>query len=112
MVILGWLLVLIYLSLSFNFSLTTASEVPIFFLSIFLMWEIFFHFKIARTLPTLLVKDNPSTGSGQVYTHNVCDSFTIQALSVFVKAAGTKEIIKVILKKPQVMFILQKGNFL
>ena len=121
MVILGWLLVLIYLSLSFNFSLTTASEVPIFFLSIFLMWEIFFHFKIARTLPTLLVKDNPSTGrstvssdrigSGQVYTHNVYDSFTIQALSVFVNTPGTKEIIEPLLKKPQVMFILQKGNF-
>ena len=103
-VILGWLLILIYLSLSFNFSLTTASEVPIFFLSIFLMWEIFFHFKIARTLPPLLVKDNDG--------RNAYLSFTIEVLSVFVKAAGTKEIIGSLLKKPQVMFILQKGNFL
>ena len=103
-IISGWLIVLIYLSLSFNFSLTTASKIPIFFVSIFLMQEIFFHFKIARILPPLLVKDND--------TRNVYDSFTIEALSVFVNSPGTKDIIKTLLKKPQVEFILQKGNFL
>lgn len=115
-VIFGWLLVLIYLSLSFNFSLTTASKIPIFLESIFLMWEIFFHFKIARILPPLLVKNNPSAGrrspegdSGQV--DSVYNSFTIQALSAFVSHPGTKDIIKALLKKPQVRFILQKGNF-
>ncbi len=104
LVFFGWLLVLIYLSLSFNFSLTVSSKIPIFFLSIFLMWEIFFHFKIARILPPLLIKDNNS--------RNVYDSFTIEALSIFVSFGGTKEIIKALLKKPQVMFILRKGNFL
>lgn len=107
-VILGWLLVLIFLSLSFNFSLTTASKIPVFFFSIFLMWEIFFHFKIARILPPFLVKDNPTEGSGQV--ENVYNSFTIEALSIFIKYPGTKGIIKALLKKPQVKFVLQKAN--
>ncbi|MBI2613822.1 MAG: ATP-dependent Clp protease ATP-binding subunit [Candidatus Levybacteria bacterium] len=105
-IIFAWLLWLVYLSLSFNFSLTTASEVPIFILSIFLMWEIFFHFKISRIPPALEVKDNPSAGSGQV---DVYSSFTIEALSTF-SPFSTKDIVKILLGKPQIKFLLRKGN--
>lgn len=84
------------------------------------MWEIFFHFKIARMRPPFLVKDNPSAGhstvssdrSGSGQVGNVYNSFTIEALSIFVNPPSTKDIIKALLKKPQVVFILQKGNFL
>ena len=103
-VILGWLLVLIYLSLSFNFSLTTASKTPIFFLSIFLMWEIFFHFKIARILPPFLAKDNDGK--------NIYNSFTLEALSIFIKSSSAIDIIKILLRKSQVKFILQKVDLL
>ncbi len=103
-VIFGWLLWLIYLSLSFNLSLTTASKTPAFFLSIFLMWEVFFYFKITRMSPFFLVKDNDN--------RNIYNSFTIETLSIFIKSSSVIDIIKVLLHKPQVKFILQKGDLL
>lgn len=102
--ILVWLLVLIYLSLSFKFSLSAlSSNVPIFFLSIFLMWEIFFRFKVARICPPFLVKDNDGA--------NIYNSFTLEALSIFAESGNSISMIKVLLNKPQMIFILQKADF-
>ncbi len=103
-VIFGWLVVLIYLSLSFNFSLTSASKIPIFFLSIFLMQEVFFRFKVARMSPPLLAKDNDGK--------NIYNSVTIQALSIFISSSRTVDIIKTLLHMSQIRFILQKADIL
>ncbi len=97
-----WLISLIYLSLSFKFSLTTASKTPIFFLSVLLMWEIFYFFKVSRTLPPLLVKDNDKK--------NIYDSFTLEVLNVFLSFSNAINIIKILLHKPQIKFILRKGD--
>ncbi|MDP2637446.1 MAG: ATP-dependent Clp protease ATP-binding subunit [Candidatus Levybacteria bacterium] len=98
-----WLLGLMYFSLSFNFSLTTATKVPLAFLSIFLMWEVFFHFKILRTTPILLAKDNDGK--------NIYDSFTLQALSIVIDSSNSISMIKTLFHTPQIKFIMQKGDF-
>ena len=100
-----WLLALIYSSLSFKFSLTTSSSnIPILFLSIFLMWEIFFRFKVIRISPLVLVKDNDGS--------NIYNSFTLEALSIFTKSVSSIDIIKTLLHKPTIIFILQKAGFM
>ncbi|MBI2028099.1 MAG: ATP-dependent Clp protease ATP-binding subunit [Candidatus Levybacteria bacterium] len=80
-----------------------SQNIPLFFLSIFLMFEIFLRFKIARASPPLSLKDNQ--------TKKIFDSFTLEALSIFVTSKSTKNIIKSLLNKSQVKFILQKGDF-
>lgn len=102
-VIFLWLSGLIYLSLSFEFSLTPSSTVPIFFLSVFLMWEVFFRFKVVRMPPPILVKDNDGA--------NIYNSFTLEALSIFAESGSSINIIKMLLNKSQIIFILQKADF-
>lgn len=85
-----------------NLGSFTFSKIPTISLSFFLMWEIFFYFKVTRMSPPLLVKDNDGK--------NIYNSFTLKALGVFTLHLGTKNIIKSLLTHPQIKFILQKSD--
>lgn len=68
------------------------------------MWEIFFRFKVIRISPLVLVKDNDGS--------NIYNSFTLEALSIFTKSVSSIDIIKTLLHKPTIIFILQKAGFM
>ncbi|MEK7534127.1 MAG: ATP-dependent Clp protease ATP-binding subunit [Patescibacteria group bacterium] len=91
LVLLAWLVII------------TRSQIPIFILSLFLMLEVFFHFKIARLTPPLSVLQNDGK--------NIYDSFTLEALSIFVSSANINHLIKTLIRKKEIQFILQKGDF-
>src|SRR4051794_23575818 len=61
-------------------------KIPVFLLNIFLMLEIFFHYKIAKAAPTLSVTKNRGT--------DVYDSFTLDAIYPFITAHDVGGIIK------------------
>jgi len=80
----------------------TRSQIPVLLLSCFLMFEVFFRFKISRLKPSLSIKDNDGK--------NIYDSFTLEALSVFVTSTNIKNLIKTLLHKKESKFIVQKGD--
>ncbi len=73
------------------------------------MFEVFFHFKISKSRPTLLISKNSGkdlpAGKAGIY-----QSFTMHALSPFVTDQKTSGIIKKLIKYPQVKLFLQKAN--
>lgn len=70
-------------------------------LSIFLIFEIFFKFKVEKLTPKVEVSKNKS---------GPLDSFTLQALSAFVVSNNTKNLIENLFKILQVKFILDKAD--
>lgn len=72
-----------------------------FWLSVFLMVEVFFHFKIARNTPKFAVRDNPK---------NIYDSFSLKAFSFFISSKTSIGILKSFLSQPQIRFILRKAD--
>ncbi len=70
-------------------------------LSISLVFEIFFRFKVEKLTPKLEIAKNAL---------DPLDSFTLLALSTFVISNNTKSLIENLFKKPQVKFILEKAN--
>lgn len=82
--------------LSFNF------KVYLLFFSFFVMFEIFFYFKISKVKPVLTVLTNNS---------NPYDSFTLKALSVFESCPKTSFLIKKLLEKEEIKFMLLKADF-
>jgi ATP-dependent Clp protease ATP-binding subunit ClpC len=74
---------------------------PLFFLNIFLMLEIFFHYKILKAQPTIPVaKSNEK---------NIDDSFTLQAYYPFVSEMNGGDVLKKIVKYPQIKHVLEKA---
>jgi len=67
------------------------------------MLEVFFHFKISRLKPPLSTQQN----DGQ----NIYDSFTLSALSIFISSANITHLVKTLLHKKEIKFILDKGDF-
>ncbi|MBI3984405.1 MAG: ATP-dependent Clp protease ATP-binding subunit [Candidatus Levybacteria bacterium] len=70
-------------------------------LSIFLIFEIFFKFKVERLMPRVLVSEN---------SDDPLNSFTLLALSSFLTSSNTQKLIENLLNKPQVKFILEKAD--
>lgn len=70
-------------------------------LSIFLIFEIFFKFKVEKLTPKVEVSKNKS---------GPLDSFTLQVLSAFMVSNNTKNLIENLFKIPQVKFILEKAD--
>lgn len=91
LVILAWLVII------------TRSQILFFLLSCFLMFEIFFRFKIAKIPPPLSIQQNDGK--------NIFESFTLDALSVFITSINIKNLIKTLLHKKEIKFIAQKGDF-
>lgn len=77
-------------------------RLAIFGLSAFLMFEVFFYFKIARASPSLLLKDNDGK--------NIYDSFMLDALGIFISSYSAADLAKKLLNKPEIKFVLQKAD--
>lgn len=77
-------------------------NLPLALLSIFLIFEVFFHFKIARATPFLLVANNDGKDPYQ--------SLTLKALAVFIGSDKTSSIAQNLLKEEEVKFILSKSD--
>lgn len=69
--------------------------------SFYLMFEIFFVYKVSRIIPKTPVLDN---------TSNPIDSITIEALGILNSSSKSLDIIKELLILPQVQFIVSKIN--
>ena len=82
----------------FNKSFPNFSVIP---LSLFLMFEIFFKFKIAKMAPKSEVTIN---------TADILDSFSLEILGIFEAKKTLSEIIKELIKFPQVKFIIAKAD--
>jgi ATP-dependent Clp protease ATP-binding subunit ClpC len=76
---------------------------PLFFISLFLMTEIIYHFKICKVTPNV-----PVINSGS----NIYTSFTLHALNSFYFANDVNHAIRNLIKEKSVQFILQKSNIL
>ena len=101
-----------------QFAYGAPPKIPLFLFNLFVMLEVFFHYKISKAMPSLLVSKNHSSApfdsaqgksSGQV-GKNVYQSFTMQALLPFITEQKTGGIIKKLVKLPQVKVFLQKAN--
>src|ERR1035437_137308 len=98
---LGILLLLILLILFFLQSKTNLKQL-IFLFSIFLMFEVFFKFKISKQSPRSIVQE----------TKVVLDAFTLEALSIFDSNRKATEVINCLLHSPTVIFMLEKSDIL
>ena len=101
-IIFAVLLYLTYENSTSGFFLSQESRLAIFGLSFFLMLEVFFYFKIIRASPSLLLKNN----NGK----NIYDSFTLEALGIFISSHSSVDLVNNLLSKPEVCFLLQKAD--
>lgn len=77
-------------------------KIAVFLFNIFVMFEVFFHYKISRALPRIPVEKNKE--------ETMYESFTMQALYGFVNEPNTSRIIKRLMTYPQVKLVMQKAN--
>lgn len=97
------LLILIGLFLSFTPYIFSGkiANIPLFFLSLFLMWETFFYFKIARTPPTISVTENDGK--------KILSSATTPVLYASFHHDNTTVLTQELLTYPQAQFVLYKA---
>ncbi|MBI2074920.1 MAG: ATP-dependent Clp protease ATP-binding subunit [Candidatus Levybacteria bacterium] len=81
--------------------LSSSFKVSASYFLLFLMWEIFFRFKIGRLMPTTTVDKNEGK--------DIYSSFTLQALDVFFRFEKVDSIIKAFLSKKVIKFMLKKA---
>lgn len=88
----------------FNNSFSLSQVLPsLFFLSLFSIIEIFFHFKILRKLPAVQVQLNKG---------NPLDSFTLKSLSIFLSSNNTQSLVRKLFKISSINFITDKMDIL
>src|SRR3990167_1829289 len=80
--------------------LTARSNIFLFFISLFLIWETFFIFKISKLLPKLKVSENNS---------DPLDSFTLKSKAILLPE-NSENIVKNLLTVPSVKFLLGKAE--
>ena len=68
--------------------------------SIFLIFEIFFYFKVAKKIPIVPISENKA---------DLSDSFTLSALNIF-SSHSSKDLFKKLLKDEEIEFFLEKAN--
>ncbi|KKR95500.1 MAG: hypothetical protein A3J18_01210 [Candidatus Levybacteria bacterium RIFCSPLOWO2_02_FULL_40_18] len=78
----------------------TFSKIFLFLLSVFLIWETFFIFKISKTTPNLRISDNREDPMG---------SFTLKSQEALL-SGKTEDIVKNLLKFPSVKFLIGKAE--
>lgn len=78
----------------------------VFFFNLFVIFEVFFHFKISKALPDKTISKNDKKYSET----GIFNSFTLQAISPFLTEHNSVGIIKKIIKYPQVKLFLQKAD--
>lgn len=80
-------------------------KLPQFLFNIFVMVEVFFHYKISRAQPLVEAAKNKLKNKRDVF-----DTFTLHALDAFSSSDKTSVIVKRLIKSPQVKLFLQKAN--
>jgi len=88
--------------LLYQFFHGSSPKLAVFFFNLFVICEVYFHYKVSKVTPTLPVEKN----SGK----DIYQSFTMQALYGFVTQTKTSEIIKRLLALPSVELILEKAD--
>lgn len=96
LIVLTWVISIEY------FAGSTFWKIPSITLSFFLIFEIYFRFKVAKMAPKLTLNLNDGK--------NIYQSFTLSALEIFKTQKLTQDIIKKLLKKQPVKFILKKSD--
>ncbi len=74
----------------------------VFLFNLFVMFEVFFHYKISRAVPKIEVSKNKE--------ENMYESFTMAALYGFITEPNATSLIKRLMTYPQVKLVLQKAN--
>lgn len=77
-------------------------RIPLFFLSVFFMFEIFFREKVIRKIPSQTVSD--SDGS------NILNITTLLLLHTLIYEETTINVLKLLIDSPQIIFLLEKAN--
>lgn len=75
---------------------------PLFFFSFFVISEVLFRYKVMRTIPKITVAQN----NGK----DIDESFTFQALDIFMFSHDSVSMMNELIKKAHVRFIMQKAN--
>ena len=94
--------VLLLFLISLLYSKELSLKIPLFLFNVFLMVELFFHYKIGHAAPDIVLEKNDKK--------DIYRSFTLQAVSGFITEPKTSEIIRKLSKLPQIKVILQKAN--
>lgn len=95
--------IILYIFL-FYFALTAKTHIPLLFLSVFLMFEVFFHFKISMKTPRLIISENDGK--------DMLNSATLKTMSILVSNKDSAAVMKGLLKLASVKFILEKADIL
>lgn len=77
-------------------------KVAVFFFNIIVMLEVFFHYKISRAKPSIIVSKNKK--------ETMYESFTMLALYGFVIEPTTEGVIRQLITYPQIKLIMEKAN--
>src|SRR3989344_4849126 len=91
-----------YQNISNSFFPSASSRMSISLLSLFLISEIFFRFKIAKITPKVLVAENDGS--------DIFKSFTFKNLSIFQKSDKISSVVENLLKEEACLFILEKAD--
>lgn len=83
-----------------GFSAGQTPKLPLFFLSWVLMIEVFFHFSLSRVSPSVVVVENDGKDPLRSFTH--------PALDAFLSTARSEGILRNLLRKPHVQFLLER----
>ena len=76
-------------------------------LNLFVMVEIFFHYKICKAVPKKTVDKNKGKTTTDIF-----ESFTMPALYGFITYPKTSDVLRHIMQYPQIKLIMQKGDML
>ncbi len=96
------LFVVLFSWILFQFFNHHQPKIAVFFFNLFVMFEVFFHYKISKYTPrTPLEKNKKET---------MDESFTMPALYGFIAEQKSSEIIKKLMKYPQIQLVMQKAN--
>ena len=94
--------VLLFAFILFQIVNDSSPKFAVFLFNLFVMVEVFFHYKISRASPSVPVAKNKK--------ETKYDSFTMQALYGFVTEPTTEGVIKHLITHPQVKLIMEKAN--
>jgi ATP-dependent Clp protease ATP-binding subunit ClpC len=96
------LFVLLFAAILYSVAEREQSAAVQFLFNLFVMSEIFFHYKISRVLPSTILDKNKGK--------DMESSFTRQALYGFIIAPNTKVLIKKLFHYPQMKELMEKAN--
>ncbi|MBI2031487.1 MAG: ATP-dependent Clp protease ATP-binding subunit [Candidatus Levybacteria bacterium] len=102
LIVLIFLIYLLYENITTSFFPSYSSRLSIFFLSLFLMLEIFFRFKISRITPKVLISENDGS--------DIFRSFTLTSLGSFLKSDKISKVIEALFANESILFILEKSG--